>query len=87
MIRQAGIDFDKSMFAGWANLASLDKVLVNIIAMNDLWAIAVQRDRKTGFRATMSGLKGLLGSLKEMTTCRLMTVKEGDETELQIEIK
>jgi hypothetical protein len=83
----SGIDFDQSMFACWAELEPLKELLINIIAMNDLWAIAVQRSRHTEFRAGVSGLQILLESLRNIKTCVAATVKDGSDTELQIRLR
>jgi hypothetical protein len=83
----SGVDFDKSAFAGWAHVESMDPVLVNMIAMNDLWALASNRSRRTEFRMAIEVMQYLLRGLEGVETCVMATEQDGKKTSLNILVK
>lgn len=81
------IDFDKSLFSCWIDMAELEKALVNTIAMNDLWSIAKRRPRNNSFRDAMTGLKYCVRSRDDMETCVISTEGEGAGTVLKMNME
>ncbi len=83
----SGIDFDQSAFAGWAHVQSLGPVLGNMIALNDLWALASNRSRRTEFRMAVEAMQHLLRGLEGLETCVMVTEQKDNKTSLRIIMK